>query len=308
LNNSDGAVGYRSIDTSALSNGLHTIVWVVTDNAGETQGIGSRYFNVVNGTSFLTAAARSGGIRALSSTAARRLAKNALTIWGRRGFDPEAPWRAYYGDGESRVVIRGEEIDRIELQLELSPNERYAGYVRAGGELTPLPVGSSLDAARGRFVWQPGVGFVGAYDLLFVRSVDNRPTSQVEVRIVLAPKATGRVGPQVVVDVPRPQSIVGQPFMIGGWAVDPDSPSGTGISDVNAWAYPVTGGAPIFLGSAAHGPRPDIAAVHGEQFLNAGFGLFVQGLAAGSYDIAVFARSTESSDPVPAKIVRVTIP
>ena len=49
MNNSNGAVGFRTIDTTALANGLHTIVWTVTDSGGVTAGIGSRYFRVSNG-------------------------------------------------------------------------------------------------------------------------------------------------------------------------------------------------------------------------------------------------------------------
>ena len=48
LANSNGAVGFFYIDTTMLANGLHTISWVVTDNAGHTDGIGSRYFTVFN--------------------------------------------------------------------------------------------------------------------------------------------------------------------------------------------------------------------------------------------------------------------
>ena len=48
LLNSNGAVGYYSIDTTKLSNGLHTISWTATDNAGNAQGLGSRFFNVSN--------------------------------------------------------------------------------------------------------------------------------------------------------------------------------------------------------------------------------------------------------------------
>ncbi len=48
LNNSQGAVGYFFIDTTKLSNGLHTISWVATDSAGNAQGLGSRFFNVQN--------------------------------------------------------------------------------------------------------------------------------------------------------------------------------------------------------------------------------------------------------------------
>jgi hypothetical protein len=49
LRNSAGAVGYFMLDTTTLTNGLHTIQWVVTDSAGETSGVGSRFFRVQNG-------------------------------------------------------------------------------------------------------------------------------------------------------------------------------------------------------------------------------------------------------------------
>jgi hypothetical protein len=48
LPNSNGAVGYFVLDTTRLSNGLHTIAWVVRDSVGATQGIGSRFFTVAN--------------------------------------------------------------------------------------------------------------------------------------------------------------------------------------------------------------------------------------------------------------------
>ena len=47
-NNTDGAVGYFYLDTTTLSNGMHNIGWLVTDNAGRTNGVGSRFFWVLN--------------------------------------------------------------------------------------------------------------------------------------------------------------------------------------------------------------------------------------------------------------------
>jgi hypothetical protein len=47
-NNSNGAVGYFYLDTSKYENGVHTISWSVTDDAGNTDGIGSRYFTIQN--------------------------------------------------------------------------------------------------------------------------------------------------------------------------------------------------------------------------------------------------------------------
>ena len=52
----NGAIGFRVIDTTTLTNGLHTISWTVVDNQGAIEGIGSRFFTVSNGAGALTAA------------------------------------------------------------------------------------------------------------------------------------------------------------------------------------------------------------------------------------------------------------
>ncbi|MCP4249163.1 MAG: hypothetical protein GY778_19130, partial [bacterium] len=49
--NSDGAVGYFYLDTTPYKDGVHTIAWSVTDDAGNTDGVGSRYFTIYNPTS-----------------------------------------------------------------------------------------------------------------------------------------------------------------------------------------------------------------------------------------------------------------
>jgi len=48
LKNSEGAGGYCYIDTTQYDDGLHTISWNVRDNAGNEDGIGSRYFRIKN--------------------------------------------------------------------------------------------------------------------------------------------------------------------------------------------------------------------------------------------------------------------
>jgi hypothetical protein len=45
--NSNGAVGYFILDTTAYSKGLHTIWWIVTDSNGNSAGIGSRSFTII---------------------------------------------------------------------------------------------------------------------------------------------------------------------------------------------------------------------------------------------------------------------
>jgi hypothetical protein len=308
LANSGGPVGFKVLDTTPLTNGLHTIVWTVTDNAGISQGIGSRYFRVSNGTSSsvtsITSEASAVDVDAAAVAAARI---DPSRISGRRSWESDAPWRTFAVGGSERIVVIGEEIDRFELALGEPEGQTYTGYLRVGDRLRPLPIGSRLDPATGVFTWSPGVGFVGAYDLVFVRSAGGAAIVRREVRIVLHPKGSGHIGAQVVIDTPRVQQDLAQPFALGGWAADLDASTGTGIDAIHVWAYPLTGGAPVFLGAAAlGGVRPDVAAVHGERFRESGYGLTVHGLAPGHYDLAVFAWSDVSGGFVPAQVVRVT--
>ncbi len=46
--NSNGAVGVYALDTTAFANGVHTIAWSVRDGGGNEDGIGSRYFSILN--------------------------------------------------------------------------------------------------------------------------------------------------------------------------------------------------------------------------------------------------------------------
>jgi hypothetical protein len=301
FNNTNGAVGFRILDTTLLENGLHTISWAVTDSAGATEGLGSRFFSVSNGASAVTAASTSAHTHLDVETAPRDT--SPLTV--RRGWDLEAPF-ALFGAGANGVtVIRSEEVNRVELQL---GDGDYTGHLRTDAGLAPLPIGSRLDTTTNTFTWAPGVGFVGRYDFVFVRSANGAAVSRREVRIVLHPKGRGAVGPQVVIDAPRSQALVREPFMIGGWAVDLDAPTGTGVTTLHAWAFPASGGAPIFLGATAYGGvRPDVAAVHGDRFKESGFGVIVHGLPAGDYDLALFPWSTEAMGFVAPTTVRVGV-
>ena len=96
----------------------------------------------------------------------------------------------------------------------------------------------------------------------------------------------------VTVDVPRPSARVQQPFNIGGWALDTASKSGTGIATLHVWAYPAAGGSPIWIGVISPFARPDVAAVFGSRYAQAGFNLGVSGLPAGNYIFCVYPYST----------------
>ena len=208
-----------------------------------------------------------------------------------------------------RAVIRGEEIDRFELALGEHAGAHYTGHLRVGEALAPLPVGF----AAGRDDWRSSPGrrasvLSGATTWCSCGGRERGPSARHEVRIILAPKGSGHVGVQVAIDIPRSQQAVEQPFVLAGWAADLDAAAGTGIDTLHVWAYPATGGAPVFLGTPTlGGARPDVAAVHGEQFREAGFALTVQGLFPGTYDLAVFPWSNVTGGFAPPNVVRVTV-
>ena len=298
------ALGVATLDTTTLANGLHTISWVVTSSTGQGAGIGSRYFTVLNGTGSLEeGVANAGDIDAAP--------QERSPIAARRGYDLDAPFRSHSIAASGRAIVHGEEIDRFEIALGPSAaNETLTGYLRTGDALASLPAGSNLDPVTGVFTWQPGVGFVHTYDLVFVRRVDGRAVSRQEVRIVINPKGSNRIGPQVVIDLPSAEATAdaSQPLVLAGWAIDTDADTGTGVNTLHVWAYPTDGGAPVFVGAAGYGGRrPDVAAIYGDRFRDSGYGILVYGLPPGSYDLAVFASSTVTGNFVPAKLVRVTL-
>ena len=105
LANSNGAVGFFYIDATALANGMHTISWVATDSSGHTDGLGSRYFTVLN----------SGTVAAPAETV--------------NGFAHPMTARS----------IDIPELDRIQLEVGASD-----GFLIVNAERRPLPIGSTL--------------------------------------------------------------------------------------------------------------------------------------------------------------------
>lgn len=287
------AAGALAFDTTTLPNGIHTIQWAVTDNQGGASGIGSRYFRVFNAGSSLTLEPPAGSVSTRAELAGAMI--DGRAVEARRGYVLDTPLSRHEADANGRVTLQSEELDRIEV----TTHGATEGYMVSGQDLRPLPVGSRLDPATGTFIWQPGVGFVGSYDLVFLRQTPGGLARQ-DVRIVLNPKGSDRVGPQVVVD------IAGD--VVAGWAADLDSPGDRGIDFLHVWAYPADGGGPVFVGEPSYGgARPDVAAVYGERFRATGYGLRVQGLAPGTYDLAIFAWSSSRHGWLPAKVVRVTV-
>ena len=100
----------------------------------------------------------------------------------------------------------------------------------------------------------------------------------------------------------------GGTFTIAGWAATIDGRPARRRRGP-WWAYPVAGGSPVFVGAAALGGyRADIGTIFGPGYETSGFTLDVTSLPSGTWDLAVFARSTGSALFGAVRVVRVTVP
>jgi hypothetical protein len=178
------------IDTRAYADGVHTIAWIVSDSQGHTDGIGSRFFRIANGGAGALKVAETAAARAVPGVSvdtvdAAPAAMSELRV--RRGFDAAAPFETLLGSSDN-FAVDFEELDRVEMRLPATAGVTYTGYLRALGELRPMPAGAALDRATGAFTWQPGAGFLGNYDFVFVAERKGGVESRYEVRVTLRPR------------------------------------------------------------------------------------------------------------------------
>jgi glucose/arabinose dehydrogenase len=134
-------------------------------------------------------------------------------------------------------------------------------------------------------------------------------TAQNTFGIVKTLNVTIASGTRLSVDLPADGSTVARPFHLAGWAVDTSSVTGTGIDTIHVWAYPASGGPPIFAGvPALGGARADVGAFFGSsRFTPSGYNLAVSSLSPGTYDLVVYAHSSVTGTFSAAQLVRVTV-
>jgi hypothetical protein len=185
--NSGGAIGYFHLDTTEFENGVHTIAWAAVDNAGNTDGIGSRYFIIQN----------PGGAGVRRDGPSWQLDCD----WGTHEpdcFDPVGIIKGYKEDKSPQIVYPGKdgittiqikELERVVLLLDktgIQPVDVlciHEGYLKAGDQLRALPVGSTLDKRRGIFYWQPGPGFTGEYEFVFQKNTGRHKENVIKIQI-----------------------------------------------------------------------------------------------------------------------------
>jgi len=197
--NSNGAVGYFTLDTTQYTNGVHSIQWTATDSNGDTDGIGSRYFTIRN-----TGANDSHPSHqdTLISERNHTLLVPSLRPWQlklerekpvyvKHGYGKQALAKTFSPDAQGLITITSRELEPICIHLDMSPVllargesnplttpsrllssplciKDYQGFLEVGENWYKLPIGSTLDSHQGIFHWLPGPGFCGDYTLVFI--------------------------------------------------------------------------------------------------------------------------------------------
>ncbi len=187
--NSDKAGGYLDIDMAAFSNGVHAINWSVIDNAGNSEGLGARYFLVQNIGGTGRGSGTPSGTAAISSPRDRTtIPVDELTpVRLKRGYNRQGESEALFPVENGIIDVEAKELDRIELNL---GGTIATGNLRTDNGDKPLPIGSTLDNRQGIFYWQLGPGFLGTYDLVFTVTDETGKLVKKIVRVKVNPHCT----------------------------------------------------------------------------------------------------------------------
>jgi len=198
--NSEGAAGYFNLDTTQYSNGIHTIQWTATDNAGNSDGIGSRYFSIQNSTQdkFYFSQKNEISVKESSRLLSKSLLKSPIIslepIRIKTGYNDEL-CESYPGD-DGIYTIPIKELDRIEIHLDGYLEEsiyykfpgNWKGNQMIAERFDRLPIGSTLDKEKGIFLWQTGPGYIGNYKLMFTYQTEDGIYAKLMISINILPK------------------------------------------------------------------------------------------------------------------------
>ena len=125
------ALGVFSFDSTVYANGVHTLAWGVTADNAQSDGIGSRYFTIVNGSGALTLAhASSEGFEAPAARDA-----------GRDLADERPMWRLWTCSQSSRRGRATVTIAQSGSSCRMQPGVACCSAVRSSASLsTPQPL------------------------------------------------------------------------------------------------------------------------------------------------------------------------
>ena len=186
--NSNGAAGYFYLDTTTYENGIHTITWIVTDSNGNTDGIGSRYFQVQNDTETVLSQDMKNASASPTLSEIEALPSIHEDMNARERNHSMDMDTAGSNQGQSvNVPVIIPELGHIELCVGKNLSD-VKGYMEVGNQLRRLPIGSTLDKQTGNFSWAPGPGFYGNYHLVFVMTNNQGQSYKKTIEIVIKAK------------------------------------------------------------------------------------------------------------------------
>ncbi len=187
--NSGGAAGFFLFDTTAYANGIHTISWVAVDDAGNRDGIGSRYFSIANlGSSDILAAYHTFSSKNYTPKELELIqVKDMEPVQMVSGFEKNCVPREILPDNSGTARINLKELERVEIHLGENITS-LQGYMVMESQLRDLPIGSTLDLKTGKFYWIPGPGYIGTYLLVFVIEETSGQCYRRKVEITIEPK------------------------------------------------------------------------------------------------------------------------
>jgi hypothetical protein len=189
--NSNGAAGRFYLDTTAYKNGVHTIQWTVTDSAGDTDGIGSRYFTIMNSASH--SAAKNAAVSNLCSPAAKFHSSLVPVDY----YEPLEVTKGYkrndipqivYPDENGDITIEINQLERVEIHF-FGEEASLTNSARSTLNVSPLPIGSTLDMENGVFYWQPGPAFLGEYRLVFIDKIGDIAVGRKNIIVKIVPSS-----------------------------------------------------------------------------------------------------------------------
>lgn len=197
--NSNGAMAFLDIDTSDFSDGIHTIQWTATDNAGNTDGIGSRFFTIYNPGYTRPASLPNKNNPALSNPHPRLSTSQIKEIMTK---PPQQNLPLIFATGHAAIpsfqsIHPGQHgCQHVTLaqdqRLIIQPAQLDAQLVDArllvNNQVRPLPIGSSLNPHHGTFYWQVGPGFLGEFSFILIFKHTNDSFSYQEILIDVLPK------------------------------------------------------------------------------------------------------------------------
>lgn len=188
--NSNNAWGYFDIDTMKYTSGLHTISWEVTDDAGNRDGIGSRYFTIWSNPLDTQHRAETATQKINGEDIAPLLENVSDPVYFRKGFGAVNEYQELLPNEKRNRRLTITELEPVEIQLGQNYTD-IRGYLCTGNLFKPLPIGSTLDTQGGVFYWSPGPGFIGCYPLVFVVTDARGATYKKSIEIQITPKFSG---------------------------------------------------------------------------------------------------------------------